>query len=95
MSKLISAIIRHEKLEDVIAALEKERINFTYSNVKGFCKEVHLYHENIQDRIKLEVISDEKDVSTIRDIIISNACCGLGAEGCLAVYHIEDLINFL
>lgn len=94
MYKLIVSIIRHERLEAVIAELKKEGINFTFSEVKGFCKEVHLYHKDIQNRVRVEVISDEKDVSKIRDIIVSNACCGLGADGCLAVLSLDDFLNF-
>jgi len=36
MHKLIVSIIRHEKIDDVISALKKEQVAFTYSNVKGF-----------------------------------------------------------
>ncbi len=95
MHKLIVAIIRHERLEKVLSALKKERTGFTYSDVKGFGKEVHIYHGDIHDRIRIEVISEEKDVEKIKNIILSNACCGLEGDGLLAIYNLEDFIDFL
>jgi nitrogen regulatory protein PII len=94
MHKLIVSIIRHEKIDDVISALKKEQVAFTYSNVKGFCSEVHLYHEDIHERIKIEVIAQEHDVERVKNLIMSNACCGLEGDGCLAVYVLDEYITF-
>ncbi len=94
MHKLVVTIIRSEKLDDVVAALKKEQFGFTYHHVKGFCKEVHLYREDISDRVKIEIISDEADVEKVKEIIMSNACCGMEGDGCLSVYVINDFISF-
>lgn len=94
MYKLIVTIVRQEKLESVIEALKKEQIGFTYYNVKGFCKEVHLYQGDIHDRIKMEIVAGEGDVEQIKEIIMENACCGLEGDGCLSVYVIDDFIQF-
>ena len=94
MHKLIVAILRHEKLEDLTSALKKERINFTYSEVKGFCGEVYLYHKDIHNRIKLEIVSNEEDVEKVKDIIMANACCGLEGDGCLAVSILDEYVMF-
>ncbi len=94
MHKLIVAIVRHEKLEDLTSALKKERINFTYSEVKGFCGEVHLYHKDIHNRIKLEIVSNEEDVEKVKDIIIANASCGLEGDGCMSVYILDEHVMF-
>jgi nitrogen regulatory protein PII len=90
MHKLIVTIIRREKLDEVISALKKEQFGFTYHDVKGFCKEVHLYREDIHDRVKIEVISEEANVEKVKEVIMSNACCGLEGDGCLSVYSLEN-----
>ena len=94
MYKLIVSIIRHEKLESVTSALRKERIAFTYSEVKGFCSEVHLYHDDIHDRVRIEIIADGKDVEKVKDIITASACCGLEGDGCLSVYIVDEYLTF-
>ncbi len=90
MYKLIVSIVRHEKLESVTSALRKERIAFTYSEVKGFCHEVHLYNEDIHSRIKIEIVVPDEVVGTVKGIITASACCGLEGDGCLAVYVVDD-----
>lgn len=94
MHKLIVAIIRDEKIEGVSSALRKEQIGFTYSNVKGFCNEVHLYKQDIDDRIRLEIVVQEKDIQKTKDIIMANACCGLQGDGCMSVYVLDEFITF-
>ena len=94
MHKLIVSIIRHEKRENVISALKKEGIPFTYSKVKGFCGEVHLYKEDIHERIRIEIIAENKDVDKVKDIIKTNSCCGLEGDGCLSVYIVDEYITF-
>ena len=94
MHKLIVAIVRHERLDQVTSALRKENITFMYSEVKGFCKETHLYHKDIQNRIRIEVLTKESVVDKVKNIILSNACCGLEEDGCLSIYNLEEYINF-
>jgi nitrogen regulatory protein PII len=94
MHKLIVAIVRHETLENIASALKKKRINFTFSEVKGFCGEVHLYQKDIHNRIKLEIVSNEEDVEKVKDIIMENACCGLEGDGCLSVYVLDEHVIF-
>lgn len=94
MHKLVVSIVRQEKLEDVISALKKERIPFTYSRVKGFCGEVHLYQKDIHERIKIEIVAKEQDAVKVKKIIMENACCGLEGDGCLAVYVIDEFTLF-
>ena len=93
MYKLIVAIIRHEKIESVIKALKKEQIAFTYSDVKAFCKEVHLYNEDIHDRIKLEIVAREEDLHKLKDIVLANACCGLEGDGCMTIYVVDEFLS--
>ena len=94
MHKLIVAIVRSEILENVASALKKERINFTYSEVKGFSKEVHLYQKDIHKMIKMEIVTREEDVNKVKDIIKANASCGLEENGCLSVYNLDEHVMF-
>ena len=94
MNKLIVAIIRHETLEELSSALKKENITFMYSDVKGFCKEIRLFHKDIQQRVRIEIIVKEAEVERVKEIILSNACCGLEEDGCLSIYKLEEFINF-
>jgi len=94
MYKLIVSIVRQEKIENVLSVLKKERITFTYSKVKAFCGEVHLYHEDLHERIRIEIVTDKKDVDKVKDIIMANACCGLEGDGCLFVYILDEYIPF-
>ncbi len=94
MHKMIIAFIRREKLEEISAELRKERICFTYSDVKGFGKEVRLYSKDIHDRIKMEFIADEKDVERIKKIILSNVPHGVSGCGILAINSLEEFIDF-
>lgn len=94
MNKLIVSIIRHEKLDELSTALKKENITFMYSDVKGYCKEIRPFHKDIQKRVRVEIIVKETDVKMVKDIILSNACCGLEEDGCLGVYNLEEFIDF-
>jgi nitrogen regulatory protein PII len=94
MYKLLVSIVRHEKIEDVISALKKAGVAFTYSEVKGFCGEVHLYKEDIHERIRIEIVAQDEDVDRVKNIITANACCGLEGDGCLSVYIVDEYITF-
>jgi len=65
MDKSIVTIIRLEVLEKLTSVLKKENITFMYSEVKGFCKEVHLYHGDIQKRVRIEILAKETDVAKV------------------------------
>ena len=94
MDKTIVTIIRHEVLEKLTSVLKENNITFMYSEVKGYCKEVHLYHGDIQKRIRIEILAKEADVDKVKNIILSNACCGFEGDGCISVYNLEEFINF-
>lgn len=95
MHKLIVSLIRPEKLDALTSALRKEKIAFTYSKVKGFCGEVHLYHEDIHERIRLEIVAEDKSVEKVKEIITEHACCGLEGDGCMSVYIVDEFIRFM
>ena len=43
-----------------------------YSEVKGFCKEIRLFHKDIQKRIRIEIVVKDVEVDRVKDIILSN-----------------------
>jgi nitrogen regulatory protein PII len=94
MHKLIVAIVRHEVLEKLITVLKEEDFTFMYSEVEGFCKEVNLYHKDIQKRIRIEIHADETEIEKIKKILFSNASCGMEGDGCLSIYNIEEHMGF-
>lgn len=93
MYKMIVAITEHELLEKLTSEMRKERVHFSYSEVKGFGREVHLYHRDIHQRLKIEVISREEDVEKVKNIILACAPRGIPGAGILAVYNIEEFID--
>jgi nitrogen regulatory protein PII len=94
MHKLIVAIVRPETLENLVSTLRKERIIFTYSEVKEFSSEVHLYQKDIHNSIKLEIVTNKEDVGKAKDIIRANASCGLEGNGCMSVYILDEHVMF-
>ncbi|MBC8413302.1 MAG: P-II family nitrogen regulator [Nitrospira sp.] len=93
MHKLIVTILRKEKLECVVSSLRKENINFTYYDVKGFFKEVHLFHKDIMDRVKVEIVVPLDEVAKVKEIILGNACCGMEGDAYLTVYVVDELVS--
>jgi len=94
MHKMVMAVIRRALFDKLTAEFEKKRIHFTCSEVKGFGKEVRLYHEDIHDRIKIEIVAEEKDVEDIKNIILSNVNHGTLGAGILAVYKLDEFVEF-
>lgn len=94
MYKLIVAIVRREILEKLASALKEQRINFTYSEVKAFCGEVHLYQKAIHDRIRMEIVSHERDIEKVRAIIVENSSSGREGDGCLYIYILDKHVTF-
>ncbi|NOZ25189.1 MAG: P-II family nitrogen regulator [Nitrospirae bacterium] len=94
MHKMITAVIRRALFDKITAEFEKRRIHFTCYPVKGFGKEVRLYHDDIHDRVKIEIIADEKDVDSIKEIFYSNVNHGTTGAGILAVYSIDEFVEF-
>ena len=94
MYKMVVAVIRHSLLEKVAAGLKQAGVHFTYSEVKGFGEEVRLYHEDIHDRIKIEIIADEKNIGEVKRIVGSDVPHGTAGSGIMAVMHIDEFTDF-
>jgi len=93
MHKMVVAVIERELLEKITSEMRKERVHFSYSEVRGSGKEVHLYHEDIVDRLKIEVIAAEQDVEKVKRIIMESAPRGIPGAGIIIVYDIDEFID--
>lgn len=101
--KEIKAIIRKNKLTDVISELKKiDRLpGITISEVKGFGKSQAegASHKIIDDLIeyvpkyKLEIVVNNDMIETIVEIVQKTAHTGLPGDGKIYIYEIEDVIK--
>ncbi len=94
MNKMLIAIVRQAVVEDVLAELKREGIRFSFYAVKGYGKEIRLYHEDIHDRVKIEIITDVGKVDRIKEIILKNITPGTEGEGIFAVINVEEYLDF-
>lgn len=100
--KMISAVIKHFRLDNVRDALVKAGITgMTIIEVKGFGKQkghVEVYRGakfevNLLPKVKVEVaVSDEK-LQEVLDIIVNAARTGEIGDGKIFVYNLEDVVR--
>lgn len=100
--KMVSAIIKHFKLDAVRDALIKAGIEgMTIVEVKGFGKqkghvEVYRgakYEVNLLPKIKVEVAVSDSRVEEVLDIIINAARTGEIGDGKIFVYNLESAVR--
>lgn len=100
--KMISAVIKHFRLDDVRDSLVKAGVEgMTIIEVKGFGKqkghvEVYRgakYEVNLLPKVKLEVAVTDDKVEEILDVIINSARTGEIGDGKIFVYPLEDAIR--
>src|SRR5574344_1203466 len=100
--KKIEAIIKPEKIDDVVNSLNEINITgMTVSKVKGFgrqkgFKEVYRgieYEVNFLPKIKVEIIANDNEVDKIVDNIISAAKTEEIGDGKIFVYDINDVVR--
>ncbi len=102
MTKKIEAIIREEKLEDVMKALRDLGImGLNVTEVRGHGRQggvklsgrVGTYQIDLLPKLQLNIVlSDhnvEKTLQTIRDV----ACTGATGDGIIFLYPVEDVIR--
>lgn len=100
--KKIEAIIKPQKLDDVVAGLNEINIcGMTVSEVKGFgrqkgFKEVYRGMEfdvSFLPKIKIEIVAEDKMVQKIVEKILDTAKTGEIGDGKIFVYDIKDVIR--
>ncbi|MEY3278427.1 MAG: hypothetical protein RLZZ426_913 [Actinomycetota bacterium] len=100
--KLITAIVKPFKLEDVKAALESQGIHgMTVSEASGYGRqrghtEVYRgaeYTVDLVPKVRIEVLVDDEDAETVVDAIIGVAQTGRIGDGKVWVMPVEQVIR--
>jgi nitrogen regulatory protein P-II 1 len=100
--KLITAILKPTKLDDVKDALHAVGINgMTVSEASGFGRqgghtEVYRgaeYTVNLVPKIRLEVLVDDKDVDSVLGVIVKSASTGSIGDGKVWTTPVDQVIR--
>ncbi|MEY4323735.1 MAG: hypothetical protein RL410_1516 [Actinomycetota bacterium] len=100
--KLVTAIIKPFKLDDVKAALESVGIHgMTVSEASGYGRqrghtEVYRgaeYTVSLVPKVRIEVLVDDKDVDAVVDSVIAVAQTGKIGDGKVWVMPVEQVIR--
>jgi nitrogen regulatory protein P-II 1 len=100
--KLITAIIKPFKLDDVRAAIaEAGVVGLTISEVRGYGRqrghtEVYRgaeYKVDFVPKVRLEILAEDADVATVISAITSNAQTGTIGDGKVWVTPVEDVLR--
>jgi nitrogen regulatory protein P-II 1 len=100
--KLVTAIIKPFKLEDVKAALETQGIHgMTVSEASGFGRqrghtEVYRgaeYTVDLVPKVRVEVVVDDADASRVVDAIVAAAQTGKIGDGKVWVVPVESVVR--
>jgi nitrogen regulatory protein P-II 1 len=100
--KKIEAIIRIEKFDDVKEALKEAGYpGMTRTPVSGHGKQKGLrqqfrgttFEVEFPAKMKLEIVTHDKDVKKIVDVIIGSARTGEVGDGKIFVYAVENAIK--
>jgi nitrogen regulatory protein P-II 1 len=100
--KLITAIVKPFKLDDVKAALESQGIHgMTVSEASGYGRqrghtEVYRgaeYTVDLVPKVRIEVLVDDADTDTVLDAIVAVAQTGRIGDGKVWVMPVEQVIR--
>jgi nitrogen regulatory protein PII len=100
--KLITAILKPFKLDDVKAALTGAGVvGMTVSEVRGFGRqkghtEIYRgteYQLDFVPKVKIEIVADDDDVDAVVECILSSAATGKIGDGKVWITPVEDVIR--
>jgi nitrogen regulatory protein P-II 1 len=100
--KKIEAVIRPEKLDEVVAALDEVGYSgMMITEIRGHGKQKGLmqqwrgeqYRVSFLSKMKLEIIVKDKDVEKIKSAIISSAKTNELGDGKIFIYPMEDAVR--
>ena len=100
--KMISAVIKHFKLDEVRKALTEVGVEgMTVTEVKGFGRQkghVELYRGakyevNFLPKLKIEVAVSREKLDEVLSVIEKNAKTGEIGDGKIFVYNLEEVIR--
>ncbi|ADL13333.1 P-II family nitrogen regulator [Acetohalobium arabaticum] len=100
--KKVECIIRPEKLEELVVAVEQlgiSGLNITqiagYGNQKGQTDTYRgvEYEVKFKEKLKVEIVVDEEKVEDLVDKILSAARTGEVGDGKIFIYSIEEAVR--
>ena len=100
--KLVTAIIRPFKMEDVKSALEQIGVQgLTVSEVSGFGRQgghVEVYRGaeyvvNLVPKVKIEVLAEDEDATRIVDALVSSAQTDRIGDGKVWVVPVDTVVR--
>lgn len=100
--KLITAIIKPHKLDDVKSALEAFGVHgMTVSEANGYGRqrghtEVYRgaeYTIDLVPKVRVEILSEDGDASDVVDVIVRSAQAGRIGDGKVWVIPVEDVVR--
>ena len=100
--KLVTAIVKPFKLDDVKAALKDAGVHgMTVSEVQGFGRqqghpEVYRGAEYTVDfvpKVKVEVLTDDADATRIAEVIVQAAATGKIGDGKVWLVPVDDVVR--
>jgi nitrogen regulatory protein P-II 1 len=100
--KLVTAIVKPFKLEDVKSALETYGVHgLTVSEVNGFGRqkghtEVYRgaeYQVDFVPKVRIEIVVDDADVSGVVGVVVKAANTGQIGDGKVWVTPVEDIVR--
>lgn len=100
--KKIEAIIRPEKLDDVLSALDSAGctgISITeirgHGSQKGIVQQWRgeKYNVSFLPKIKIEIVTHDADAGRLKDAIMMNAYTGEIGDGKLFIYSIDEAVK--
>ena len=100
--KKIEAIIRPEKLHLLRDKLDKKGFSgMTVTEVKGRGRQKGIalqwragdYRVEFIQKIKLEMVVEDKDAESVIDLICEHAQTGAAGDGKIFVYPVEDVVR--
>ncbi len=100
--KLVTAIVKPFKLDDVKAALETPGVlGLTVSEVRGYGRqkghtEVYRgaeYTVDLVPKVRIEVLVDDDDAADVVEVIVKSAQTGRIGDGKVWVSPVEDVVR--
>ncbi|MGO4258300.1 P-II family nitrogen regulator [Marmoricola sp. RAF53] len=100
--KLVTAVIKPHKWEDVRSALETVGVTgMTVSEVSGYGRqkghtEVYRgaeYDISLVPKVRIEIVADDDDVAAISDAIVTAAATGRIGDGKVWVTPVETVVR--
>ena len=100
--KLITAVIKPHKLDEVKAALESFGVQgMTVSEASGYGRqrghtEVYRgaeYTVDLVPKVRVEIIVDDTDVADVVDVVVKSAHSGRIGDGKVWVTPVDDLVR--